>query len=75
MASYKCFVFVLLCLTVPLISCAADTCDSPRHGLFVIGPCSKIPNCNNKCVELHFSGGECFKQSSSATVLSCGCCV
>ncbi|KAF8109265.1 hypothetical protein N665_0099s0016 [Sinapis alba] len=75
MASGKCFVFVFLCLIVPLISSAADACGSPRSGLFVIGLCSKIPNCNNKCVELHFSGGECFKKSSSATELSCGCCV
>ncbi|CAN6997280.1 unnamed protein product [Brassica rapa subsp. trilocularis] len=71
MASYKCFVFVLLCLTVNLISCMQQQLTIIIYPC----PCSQIPNCNNKCVELHYSGGECFKKSSSATELSCGCCV
>ncbi|CAH2079284.1 unnamed protein product [Thlaspi arvense] len=72
-SSSKCLLFMFLCLTVLLIPEATKTDDSQRRRIFVIGLCSKIPDCNKKCFESHYAGGKCFKLTPSATELLCGC--
>lgn len=46
-----------------------------RIGVYPIGLCSQIPDCNKKCLELHSAGGKCFKISPDDTEYTCGCTV
>ncbi|CAH8274983.1 unnamed protein product [Arabidopsis lyrata] len=72
-SSSKCIFFAFLCLAALLTPYLAEAED--RSKLIPIGPCSKIPNCNQTCIESQFLGGKCIKWYPDSTKETCACLV
>lgn len=69
------YILYILCFVTNLLNIteAAEADVSQRSGYFVIGSCSRIPDCNKKCNEMGFHHGRCFEAEHGAPEKACGC--